>query len=124
MTNFPDWLVAELEKRSMSPAELARSSQKASAVISRILNGERSPAPETLEAIARALKLPPEEVFRAAGLLPPVIENPMLERANFLLNQLPAEDQEEFLEMMENRVERRKKQSQNSQRPLEHPGRA
>jgi transcriptional regulator with XRE-family HTH domain len=75
MANFSNWLESELNQRNMTPAELARASGKAAAVISRVLNGERSAAPDTLEAIARALKLPPETVFRAAGLLPPVSED-------------------------------------------------
>jgi transcriptional regulator with XRE-family HTH domain len=75
MANFSNWLESELKQRNMTPAELARASGKAAAVISRVLNGERSAAPDTLEAIARALKLPPETVFRAAGLLPPVSED-------------------------------------------------
>lgn len=45
--------------------------RKDQGVVSRILNGERSPKNETLKAIARSLKLSNETVFRAAGLLPP-----------------------------------------------------
>lgn len=70
-TDFSTWLTRQLAQRKISPAALAKASRKSPAIISRILSGERQPAPETLEAIARALSLPPETVFRAAGLLPP-----------------------------------------------------
>jgi transcriptional regulator with XRE-family HTH domain len=68
---FPDWLTSQLKERGMSPAELSRSIKKDQSVISRILSGERRPANETLEAIARVLKLPSIQVFEAAGVLPP-----------------------------------------------------
>ncbi len=69
--NFPDWLNAELAARSMRPAELSRLANLDKGVLSRILNGERKPANETILAIARALKLPPETVFAAAGVYKP-----------------------------------------------------
>lgn len=39
-------------------------------MISHLINGTRLPGPDALIAIAEALKLPPEFVFRKAGLLP------------------------------------------------------
>lgn len=75
MTTFSDWLTSQMRERNISPAELSRLIKKDQSVVSRLLNSERSPANETLEAIARALKLPPEIVFRAAGILPPKAED-------------------------------------------------
>ena len=42
--------------------------------VSRIISGERKAGPTACVVIARALGLPPEEVFRIAGLLPPLRE--------------------------------------------------
>jgi transcriptional regulator with XRE-family HTH domain len=70
MTKFSDWLTNQLMEQNMSPAHLSRLMRKDQGVISRILSGERRPSNETIEAIARALKLPPDQVFRAAGILP------------------------------------------------------
>ena len=78
MVNFPDWLANQMKERNMSPASLSRASKKAQAVIGRILNGERDPSPETLQAIAHALRLPIEEIYIAAGLLPPKSESSLL----------------------------------------------
>jgi transcriptional regulator with XRE-family HTH domain len=69
-TDFSEWLQNELARRDMTPADLARNAMKDQGIISRIIRRERKPEPETLEAIARAFKLPPEHVFRMAGLLP------------------------------------------------------
>ncbi|MGC1374647.1 MAG: helix-turn-helix transcriptional regulator, partial [Anaerolineales bacterium] len=69
-SNFIDWLRKELEERGWSQAELARQSKLSPAQITRLLNGERGIGETGLNAIARALRLPPETVFRAAGMLP------------------------------------------------------
>src|SRR5690349_14397442 len=66
MTTFSEWLAKMLEEREMSPATLARLSKKDPGMISRLLKGERSASPDTLEAIALALHVAPEVAFRAA----------------------------------------------------------
>lgn len=109
MVNFSDWLANQLKLMNMTPAELARASGKAPAVISRVLNGDRKPEPETLIAIARALNLPPEQVFRAAGLLPPVSpDTEYAEQILHLLRQLSPQEQEEILELLRFKTERQK----------------
>lgn len=79
----------------MSPAQLSRLTRKDQGVISRILSGERNPSNETLESIARALKLPTEEVFRVAGVLPPKPDSdPWVEEMDHLLSEIKEEDRE------------------------------
>jgi transcriptional regulator with XRE-family HTH domain len=67
---FPDWLQSELDKRQWSQADLAYSAGISRAVINKLLNKKTYPQPDTLQAIARALKIPVESVYRVAGLLP------------------------------------------------------
>jgi transcriptional regulator with XRE-family HTH domain len=69
-TDFPGWLQAELKRQGMSQADLARESGLSTAAISRIMGGSRGVGAEACNAIAKALNLPPETVFRRAGLLP------------------------------------------------------
>jgi len=69
---FKDWLLQEMGKREWSQADLARYANLNRAVINKLLNGQSNPRPTTLEAIARAFKIPVESVFRIAGLLPEV----------------------------------------------------
>jgi transcriptional regulator with XRE-family HTH domain len=109
MESFSIWLENELRLRGMSPADLARASGKAPAVISRILNNERKPSNETLKAIARGLGLPIETVFRAAGLLPPISE--AIEEEEELLHLFrhsTPEERKEILEWLRFRAERKK----------------
>jgi transcriptional regulator with XRE-family HTH domain len=69
--DFVNWLNEELGKRDWSIRELARRSGISHASISQVLNRHRYPGSDFCLAIARGLQLPPEEVFRRAGILPP-----------------------------------------------------
>ncbi|HSJ88404.1 MAG TPA: helix-turn-helix transcriptional regulator [Anaerolineales bacterium] len=72
---FPEWLQMEMDKRGWSQSDLARSADLNRAVINKLLNGKSHPQPATLEAISRALKIPIEVTYRAAGLLPTTPDN-------------------------------------------------
>jgi len=68
--DFSEWLQAEIDKRGWSQSDLARSADLNRAVINKLLNGKSHAQPATLEAISRALRIPIEITYRAAGLLP------------------------------------------------------
>lgn len=70
MDTFSDWLVVTLEEKGWSQADLARQAEVSPAAISDIISGRRNVGKNTAKAIAKALKLPPEQVFREAGILP------------------------------------------------------
>jgi len=70
LIEFSHWLSSEIKKLGWNAADLSRRSGVAPAQISRILNKERGVGPDSCLAIARALGIPPVEVFRRAGLLP------------------------------------------------------
>ena len=87
---FKEWLMKEMDKREWSQADLARYADLNRAVINKLLNGHSAtPRPATLEAIARAFKVPVEKVYRVAGLLPEVPENEgVIEEALHHLSQI------------------------------------
>lgn len=72
---FKDWLLEEMDRRGWSQADLARSADLNRSVINKLLNGHSNPRPTTLEAIARACRIPVESVYRIAGLLPELPES-------------------------------------------------
>jgi transcriptional regulator with XRE-family HTH domain len=97
--NFIDWLEKQLREREWTQADLARNGSMNQSVISNLVNGKRNPGKDVCVAIARALHLPPEEVFRRAGLLPPKPEeNAIIENIKYHATQLPKEDQQDILE--------------------------
>jgi transcriptional regulator with XRE-family HTH domain len=72
---FSEWLQTEMDKRGWSQSDLARYADLNRAVINKLLNGKSHPQPSTLESISRALKMPLETTYRAAGLLPAAVDN-------------------------------------------------
>lgn len=90
--DFITWVTTEARAQGWSDSELARRIGKSQTTISRIVNRERSPNWDFCAGVARAFNLPADQVFRHAGLLPPippaVAETREVER---LFNALPPE---------------------------------
>ncbi len=108
---FGEWIQVEREKRSWSQSDLSRFSGLHRAVISKIESGTK-PMPETLSALAQAFKISPITIFRIAGLLPEGGDQSTFEDWQFLLNQLPADEQEEVRKIVEMKIDRRQKEEQ------------
>ena len=72
-TSFADWLLNEIRARNISQSELARMAGVTRAAVSDVVTGRRLPGKVMVNGVARALSLPPEQVFRAAGILPPSV---------------------------------------------------
>jgi transcriptional regulator with XRE-family HTH domain len=66
MENFGDWLLNKLDEKGMTQSELARRSRLSEGTISNIISSSRGTGLDSIEAIAYALRIPPEEVFLAA----------------------------------------------------------
>ena len=94
---FQEWLQQELNERDWTYADLADRAHIGKSTISMIMSEVRNPGSETCRAIARALTLPPEIVFRKAGLLPPTPddEEDLLEAIHLL--RLHTKGQREFI---------------------------
>lgn len=104
---FSEWLQLEIDKRGWTWNRLATNANLSSGTIYNIRDGTRGVGEDSLTAIAYALKLPPEEVFRAAKMLPakPTID-PADEELLYLFDQLTEEEQEEVLAYARMRLER------------------
>jgi len=87
---FKEWLLQEMAKREWSQADLARHANLNRAVVNKLLNGHSStPRPSTIAALARAFKLPVEQLYRVTGLLPEISEeNKFTEEASYNLNKI------------------------------------
>lgn len=97
-SDFAEWLEAELNKRDWTRADLARRAGISKPQISRIMNREQSPGHSTCTGIAAALGLPPETVYRAAGLLAPVSERTDLtDKLLNVVDDLPPAEQNRLL---------------------------
>ena len=66
--NFSEWLQKEIDARGMTQADLARATGLTTGTTSNLINHpEIRPMPDTLRAVAKALRLSPDVVMAAAG---------------------------------------------------------
>jgi transcriptional regulator with XRE-family HTH domain len=105
MSNFGEWLYTEMLQRDWTQSKLAKYAGLNRAVVNKIINGASKPTPETINALAHALRIPPELVFEKAGLLPPNLDLSPIKRKfiNFAKN-LPDSDLEMILALLESRT--------------------
>jgi len=107
---FGNWVVQELEVRGMSQADLARAAHVTRTAISDVVNGRRNPGKDLAQGIARAFDLPPEQVFREAGLLPPALEvDEEIERIVHEASKLNEQDKAEVLAFIRMKINLRKR---------------
>lgn len=107
---FSEWLENELKKRAWSQREVVRRSKGfgykiSSGQLSHIISGTRQAGPDACIAIAHALGVSREEVFRARGWLLGTFFDPgidsRVEQLAHGLNTLPFESREIALDIME-----------------------
>lgn len=117
-TDFPRWLEKEREAREWSQSDLARHANISRQAVSDYENRKRKYYDEAvLTKIARAFKLPPETVFRAAGLLPPQSpENEIIEQITHLTQELPKYEQQDILEFVKLRHRLAEERGKNEKR--------
>lgn len=68
--DFAEWITQELAERNMKPVDLARKAGFSATQVSRVLNGTRGAGIDFYQGVARAFRLPLEEVLIQAGILP------------------------------------------------------
>jgi transcriptional regulator with XRE-family HTH domain len=98
---FLDWLNDQMKAKGWKAADLSHASKLDSAVISNILNGKRRPGIKTSTAIAYALRISPEIVLQAAGLLHhrvPSRDDAIISEINEIYERLTPPNQVEALE--------------------------
>lgn len=96
--SFGEWLQGQMDERGWSRAVLAKKAGITTGAISHIMNETRNPGVEVCFSVAVALDIPPEIVFRRAGLLPPAVpEEANVQVMAHLFRQLGPVDQEQAL---------------------------
>lgn len=93
------WLANELKERGWSNNELARRAGMSSANMSGVLAGKYRVTFDFCFAVAEALRLPPELVFRRAGLLRPTNQSQDVQAIVDIIKHLSNDDLEMFREM-------------------------
>lgn len=107
--DFAEWLTGEMEKREWTQSDLAHKAEVNRQVIWTYVNRKRTkPDEDVLTAIAKAFKMPPETVFRAAGLLPPG-SNTATEEISHIYTKLNSGNREDLLDYARLRLEKQER---------------
>lgn len=110
MGEFGDWLMAELERRGLTQADLSRMAHISSAQVANVVNGDRQAGDKFCRAVARAFDLPQTEVFRLAKLLDDEPDtNPLTDRLLAIAAQLSEDEMRDLLDYAELIKRRRKR---------------
>ena len=92
MDTFREWLLEKMENRDWMQADLARKANISRGTVANLLRGVRKPGVNVCTAIAKAFDLPPDAVFRKAGLLPGKNTSngeEQIETLRYIASQLP-----------------------------------
>lgn len=120
--NFGEWLREQIKLSGKTQSEFADVIGIEQPHLSRIINGGRNASNQVLENIAVVLGLPPEKIFRQAGILRPKPEiDQKIEDINHLMRDLPPEELEEIeliIRMKLNRQGTNKRGRKNAARSL------
>lgn len=103
-SDFPDWLLLRMQERGITQSELARRAGVSRQTISDYINRKRPyPDERILIKISDGLNIPPEEVFRAAGLLPqlPDIDMARKEIMEYKFSELTPDQQDDVIQFIE-----------------------
>jgi transcriptional regulator with XRE-family HTH domain len=127
MEKFSGWLSLQLSEKNLSQAELARRSGITQSNISLVLNEKRNPGPDFCKKIARGLKMPPEKVYRAAGLLSPKkITEEIIEQAEHIINSYKYPETKQralaYLEFLRQEEEKGESRVSPARHPISEPG--
>ena len=107
MDEFVEWVQHLLDSRGLKQADIARNQNITTAAVSKMMNRQARPGFEMCAAIAATFNIPLEEVYRQAGLLPTKPSAGVLEeRAVYIFNQLPKEDQQDVLDYLDYRLQK------------------
>lgn len=106
---FVEWLDWMEGEKQITDYELAKTGKFSHSVLSRARSGI-PPKWDVCVKIASVFNVSPITVFRKAGLLPPGPDNEVkMEDWEYLLRQMPPEDEAEMRQIAEMKIERRKK---------------
>ncbi|HNT53936.1 MAG TPA: helix-turn-helix transcriptional regulator [Anaerolineaceae bacterium] len=105
--DLADFLHQALAEAGISQSELARRAGVSKQVVSDYLRRKRTnPDPKVLVALAQALRLAPEALYRAAGLLPDIsMDEAQWETFRANLERLKPEGRRRILKVIELEIE-------------------
>lgn len=113
--SFIEWLDENLEDKGWSGSELSRRSGISQSAISLVLSGRRQAGIEFCDGIAKAFKLPPDQVYRIAGILPLKPNNDeTVSEIVHIYHLLNDNNQDDLLDYAKNRLSKQEREAKKS----------
>jgi len=112
--DFPDWLDEQLQYRGWTRTELSQRAGFSSSTLSLIFSNQRNAGVDVCRAIAKALRMPESEVFRAAGLLAPdpgKVDDPQIDEILRLAANLTEDDRQDLIDLARSIITRREREA-------------
>lgn len=106
MSDFTNWLDAELKARNWTPADLSKKSGVSRSTLTLLFKGERNPGAEVCQKIARAFGVDEDIVFVKAGIMNPRRKEEITPFQRYIIqiineNLVTKEQQEGFNEILQ-----------------------
>ncbi|MFN8489877.1 MAG: helix-turn-helix transcriptional regulator [Caldilineaceae bacterium] len=92
------FLNEELNKRGWSQRELARRANLSPTSISEVMASKRGPGKRFCQAVAKALQVPPERIFQAAGIIDPPPTTQLFTELTTIAKSLNEQNQKKLIE--------------------------
>jgi len=92
------FLNEELNKRGWSQRELARRAHLSPTSISEVMAGKRGPGKRFCQAVAKALQVPAEQIFQAAGIIEPPLTTSLFIELTTIAKSLSEANQKKLIE--------------------------
>jgi transcriptional regulator with XRE-family HTH domain len=100
--DFAEWLRQEIDTRGWSYRELARRAKISVSTVSQVANQKQYPGADFCLSVARAFRVPPEQVFRRANILPGRVKHdPRVQEIIDTLQYLPSDDLDRVLAVVQ-----------------------
>ena len=102
MEGFAGWVQSKLDEKGWSRLEAARRGEISASMFDKVINGYANPGPDFCTGVARAFGIPPEDVFRRAGLLPELtygtLEDGDARELYTIIQNLPTRERRDVIE--------------------------
>lgn len=112
---FGNWLLAEMKKKNMRQADLARTLGIATSHVANIVYGKRGISPDLATKISIVFQVPEQEVFRRAGIATArPTRSLFLEFMEEVGSQLSEDEQEDIMDNVKAKLARKSRSKESA----------
>lgn len=113
--DFVDYLLMNMEEKGLIPADITKRSGLSPSQVSKILNRESPPGKKAIDNFAIALRLPVDDLYRRAGILPvKPSDDETVSEITHIYHNLTDENREDLLDYARSRLQKQEREASKS----------